>query len=105
MTVIAPTHRLMLMYDINPLHYSSYYRYVLGDFVPTMQKLGLHMIYAWQVVSDHRPERQIDFICEGQDVIYQAIHNERFIRAERRLKSYTQRYQRKIVIFENRFQL
>ncbi len=103
--VIQPTHRLMLMYDINPLHYGSYYRYILGDFVPTLQKLGMHMLFAWQVISDAYPERQIDFVCDDHRTIQQLLTNERFIRAERRLKSYTTRYHRKVVVFENRCQL
>jgi hypothetical protein len=100
-----PTHRLILTYDINPLHYGSYYRYILGDFVPTLQKLGMQMLFAWQVISENHPERQIDFVCDSPAKIQQLLVNERFIRAERRLKSYTSRYHRKVVVFENRCQL
>lgn len=103
--LITPTHRLMLMYDIDPLHHSAYYRYVLGEFVPLLQQLNLHMVYAWQVVSEDRPERQIEFVCEGEDVIREALKSQRFRRAERRLKSYTTKYERKVVRYANRCQV
>lgn len=103
--IITPTHRLMLMYDIDPLHYGAYYRYVLGEFVPLLQQLDLHMVYAWQVVSKNRPERQIEFVCESETIIREALKSQRFLRAERRLKSYTTHYERKVVHFANRCQV
>lgn len=105
MMMISPTHRLMLMYNIDPTQYSAYYRFMLGEFVPMMQELGMHMIYAWQVVSDHYPERQVEFVCEGLPVIVQAFEDTRFIEGEERLKSYTTTYKRKLVAFENRVQI
>jgi hypothetical protein len=105
MIMLSPTHRLILTYNINPVHYNAYYRYMLGDFVPTMQKLDLHMLYAWQVVSTSQPERQIDFVCEGEHIIQKAFKNDRFVRAERRLALFTLAYQRKVVVFANRCQV
>jgi hypothetical protein len=105
MIMLSPTHRLMLIYDIDPLHYGAYYRYMIGEFVPAMQQMKMHMIYAWQVVSDHRPERQVDFVCEGEAIMRDLLTNDRFLRAERRLKSYTTRYRRKVVQFQNRCQV
>ncbi|MFW5690947.1 MAG: hypothetical protein ACOCXZ_00485 [Chloroflexota bacterium] len=105
MITISPSHRLILQYNINPVHYGSYYRYVLGEFVPALQQLNLHMIYAWQVFSNHLPERQVEFVCEGEHIIRHALKSDRFLRAERRLKTYTTAYRRKVVHFENRCQV
>lgn len=105
MILLSPTHRLMLIYDINPQHHNRYYRFMLGEFVPAMQKMGMHMIYAWQVISDDLPERQVEFVCEGEDVARGVLNGGTFLTMEKQLQEYTQRYRRKLVIFANRCQI
>jgi hypothetical protein len=105
MMMISPTHRLMLMYNISPAHFSAYYRFMLGEFVPALQQFGLHMIYAWQVVSDRYPERQVEFVCEGEHIIKSVLNDEKFLDLEERLKEFTSTYRRKLVRFENRCQV
>lgn len=105
MIIVKPTHRLMLFYRINPIAQDSYQSFILGDFIPSLQKMDLHILYAWQVVGNIDYERQIDFICQGEDVIRKVLKDWRFIRIENRLKSYTTLYRRKVVIYVNRYQL
>ncbi|MBC7869625.1 MAG: hypothetical protein H7Y09_02195, partial [Chitinophagaceae bacterium] len=96
--------RMILSYDIHPEKYERYYNYVLSEFVPGMQNMGLQMIFAWQIIYGRYPARQIDFICYDHQTLTGILDSETFKRAEERLKSYTINYQRKIVYFENRFQ-
>jgi hypothetical protein len=105
MNIGKPTHRLMLFYRIDNTRQDSYYSFIVGDFIPSLHKLDLPMIYAWQVFGDVQYERQLDFICQSEDVIRKALKDWRFIRVENRLKSYTTLYRRKVVIFDNRYQL
>lgn len=105
MITLHPTHRLMLFYHIDTSYQDNYYNFVLGDFIPSLQRMDLHMVYAWQIYGDSTYHRQLDFICEGEDVIRKLLKDERFINIEKRLKSYTTRYRRKVVIYANRYQL
>jgi uncharacterized membrane protein len=102
--IVEPSHRLMMMYDIHPGRYEQYYRYMLSEFVPVMQDLGLKMEFAWRVFSESYPERQVDFVAKNVHVLSAALQHESFHDAEVRLQTYTVRYQRKIVRFENRCQ-
>jgi len=99
-----PNYRMILSYDIHPEKYERYYNYVLSEFVPGMQKMGLQMIFAWQIIYGRYPARQIDFICYDHHTLTTVLSSETFKRAEERLKSYTINYKRKVVYFENRFQ-
>ncbi len=105
MLIVKPTHRLILFYQINATHHDSYYSFILGDLVPSLQKMDLHMLYAWQVYGSIEYERQIDFICQGEDVIRRLLRDWRFTRVENRLKTYTSSYRRKVVVYANRYQL
>lgn len=101
-----PDYRIILKYDILTSRQEAYYRYVLGDFVPLMQSLGLQIpqIFAWHVYGEGYPERQVEFVCPTREALRDVLENTRFQRAEERLKSYTANYERKIVRFANRFQ-
>lgn len=102
--MIEPSHRVMLQFDIRPDRYEQYYRYMLRDFVPTMQELGLHMIFAWHVVGGNYPERQVDFVCESARSLRTILADARFHLAEDQLQTYTLHYRRRIVRFYNRYQ-
>lgn len=100
----SSTYRILMTYNIHPGRYEHYYRYMLGEFVPTLQKLELRMLFAWHVHGENYPQRQVEFICEGRDQLITALTDPTFQNAEERLQDYTTGYSRKIVRFENRFQ-
>lgn len=99
-----PQYKLLITYDILSDKYEIYYRYVLGDFVPAVRELGLYLTYAWHVAYGDYPARQLEFICENREKVQEILTSTRWTRLEDRLKSYTTRYQRKLVHFEDRFQ-
>lgn len=103
--MIIPEYRLLMWYDIHPEKYERYFRYMLQDFVPTMQKMGLLMIFAWQINYGSYPSRQIEFICEDRQTLRMILASDVWKKAEARLKSYTTQYGRKIIRFQDRFQL
>lgn len=104
MTMLEPSHRLMLLYDVKPERFQQYYLYMRGEFIPALQKLGLYVIFAWQIHGEGYPERQVEFICETPEILREALTDERFVAAEKRLQSYTTGYRRKVVRFQNRYQ-
>ncbi|MBC8170191.1 MAG: hypothetical protein H7X77_00905 [Anaerolineae bacterium] len=101
---LLPEYKMLIVYDILPDKYEIYYRYIMGEFVPSLRDLGLYMTYAWHVPYGNYPARQIEFICENAPTLRQILANPDWLQLETRLKSYTTRYQRKLVHFEDRFQ-
>jgi hypothetical protein len=99
-----PQYKMLITYDILPDKYELYYRYILGEFVPSLRDLGLHMTYAWHVPYGDYPARLIEFICDNRHTLMTAMANPRWTQLETRLKSYTTHYHRKVVHFEDRFQ-
>lgn len=102
--MIEPSHRLLLIYDVDPTHYEEYFRFMRIRFVPVMQELGLHMMFAWQVYGRNYPERQIEFVCDSSSTLQNALGSDKFKTIESRLRRFTMNYSRKVVRFENRFQ-
>jgi len=102
---IIPTHALILRYDILPDVHEPYFRYVVGEFVPAMQEMKLYMQEAWELAYGNYPMRQVEFITDDLDNIRRLLMNERWQRLEERLKSFTQRYDRRIVRYQGRFKI
>lgn len=97
-------YRILLTYNISPGHHKAYYQYMLGEFVPIMQRLQLQMLSAWHVYGNNHPQRQVEFVCTSRELLREALNNPEFQQAEDRLQSYTTAYSRKIVRFQDRFQ-
>lgn len=54
---MKPEYKLLITYDILPGKQDSYYRYVLGEFVPTLRNMGVHMTSAWHTAYGKYPAR------------------------------------------------
>lgn len=102
---INPKYKLLLTYDIRPEHEERYYRYVMGEFVPEVQRLGLYMHRAWGVVYGDYPMRLIEFVTERDSIVDEVLNTERWRKLEDDLKRYIENYERKLVRYQPGFQM
>ncbi len=96
--------KMLLTFDINPARQEAYLRFVLGEFIPRMQKMGFEQAGAWHTAYGNYPGRLLVFVAESAEEMQQAAANEEFARMEERIKSFVTHYERRIVPFEERFQ-
>jgi hypothetical protein len=101
---LRPEYTIVLKYDIQSNAQEAYYRYIMGEFVPTLQTMGIYMYRAWEIVYGNYPERQIEFITEIRD-IREVIEGTHFTELEERLKSFTENYTRRVLRYSGTFQL
>lgn len=96
--------KVLLTYDIIPETQETYYQFMLGELVPTVQGLGLGMAEAWHTAVGDYPIRLITFVGETRAGVDQVIDSEQWEELETRLLQYVTNYTRRIVPFRNRFQ-
>jgi hypothetical protein len=96
--------KLLLTYDPIPEHREAYFRYVLGEFVPTLEQLGLTMCDAWHTAYGAYPLRLTGFIAPDMDTLEHILASETFIDLETRLQALVANYARRIVPRSRRFQ-
>jgi hypothetical protein len=101
---IIPRYKLLMQYDIVLETHDDYYRFVVGEFVPSLQKLGLYMLQAYHTAYGNYPVRQIEFVAEDINTIHEALASDAWERLMKRLNVYTTNYQQKIVHFRDAFQ-
>ncbi|MBL8153211.1 MAG: hypothetical protein JNM70_03430 [Anaerolineae bacterium] len=101
---IIPRYRLMMRYDIKPDQFEPYYQFVMNEFVPALQNMGLYMVAVWHTAYGDYPVRQVEFVTDSLETVREVFQSERWDKLEARLKTFTLRYERKLVRYRDRFQ-
>jgi glucose-6-phosphate isomerase len=96
--------KLMLAYNIKPNREDEYYRYVLGEFLPTVQTVGLHMVEGWHTAYGNYPIRLIVFRTEDEATMREAIKSKEWKTAKEKLLKMVRDYEERIVPAKNMFQ-
>lgn len=104
MAIIRPEYKLIITYDIRVEYQAQYTQFMLGEFIPGLQSLGLYITGVYHTLHGDYPARLTEFVAEGKDTMRKSIESEHFITLEDRLKEYTLNYTRKVVKFRNGFQ-
>jgi hypothetical protein len=96
--------KLILTYDPLPETREAYFQYVLGEFIPTLEHLGLSMSEAWHTAYGDYPLRLTAFIAPSLDALETILGSEVFQMLEARLMEYVCNYRRRIVAHTQQFQ-
>ncbi len=96
--------KLILTYDPIPEQREAYFRYVLGEFVPTMEQMGLRMCESWHTAYGSYPLRLQGFTADDNDAMAQILDSRDFKELEERLQEYVVNYQRRVVLRKKTFQ-
>jgi len=103
--MIVPRYKMIMAYDIIPATRDVYYQFVLGEFVPGLQEMGLFMTEAWHTAYGDHPLRMAIFVAEDMETITAAMESERWEDLETRLRRYVANYTCKIVPYRQGFQI
>ena len=90
-------YKLILTYDISPDVQDSYFQFMLGELVPAVQSLGLHMNGAWHTAYGRYPKRLVEFIADDQEAVEALLDAPLWDDMERRLRGYVTNYNKKVV--------
>lgn len=101
---IYPRYKLLVQYDVREDLYESYFHYVVGEYIPTLEKLGLHRTWVWHTAYGNYPLRQLEFVVDSWETLQDAMQDSRWHRVEEGLMGYTLRYRRKVVPYREGFQ-
>jgi len=96
--------KLLITYDPDPGQQEDYFQYVLGEFVPSMQRLGLPMSEVWHTAYGDYPLRLAAFVAPDWTAMQEILDTPTFQDLERRLQQYVSNYERRVVLLKNRFQ-
>jgi hypothetical protein len=96
--------KLLISYDPIPEQHDAYFQYVLGEFVPSMERLGLTLCESWHTAYGEYPLRLNGFSAPDWDTMEQIISSADFKDLEDRLQNYVVNYDRRVVQQRGPFQ-
>jgi hypothetical protein len=105
MGVQSPSVKLVLSFDLKAGTQQVYYQFMISQFVPAVQKMGLQMSDAWHTVYGKGPSRSAGFVGPDLLTMRQLLAGTEWRELESRLQEYAENYTWKIVPLRDGFQL
>lgn len=97
--------KLLMTWDIIPGREQEYFEFVVRDFVPGMQKLGLEPSDAWFTMYGPQPQIMAGALMPTLSSMEQALDKDEWKTLVNQLLDYVTNYQYKIVQARGGFQM
>ncbi|MFQ5611250.1 MAG: hypothetical protein ACE5H9_03865 [Anaerolineae bacterium] len=96
--------KLLLVYDIRPYREDEYYRFMIGEFLPTAQSVGFTVGGGWQTLYGDYPSRLFVLEAESQEKLREMLSDENWRKIEGKLKKLVTGYESRMVPWRPSFQ-
>lgn len=99
------TYKLLMTWDIQPGREQEYFEFVVRDFVPGMQKLGLQPTDAWYTYYGDQPQIMASAVMDDFDRLRILLASPDWESLTNQLLDYVQNFQYKLIEARGSFQL
>jgi len=96
--------KLLLVYNIKPNREAEYYRYVLGEYLPSLQNVGLYMVEGWHTAYGDYPIRLIAFRTDDETNMYEVLQSPTWKETKEKLLKLVRDYEERLVEAKDMFQ-
>lgn len=96
--------KLLLSFDIRAGHENAYRRFVMEEFLPKAQELGLTPTDAWHTAYGNYPSRLIGLVAEDLAAAHTAMASDEWQELMNRLAGHTGNLSRRLVRLRGGFQ-
>lgn len=98
------TIKLLMTWDISPEREQEYFEFVIGEFIPGIQRMGLDPIEAWATIYGEYPQIQVAMLAPSLSQAQQALSSEDWGRLREKLFTFVKNYSYKLVNSKGGFQ-
>jgi hypothetical protein len=96
--------KVLMTWDIAAEHEQEYFEFVISEFVPGVQRLGLQPAEAWATLYGTAPQIQVVLLAESVAQARQALQSPDWTMLKDRLFSFIKNYSYKITPSRGGFQ-
>lgn len=97
--------KLILTWDIIPGREQEYFEFVVREFIPGMQRLGLEPADAWFTIYGEQPQIMVSAQSGNQPAVKQILQSKDWQSLITQLQDYVEDYNYKIIPARGGFQL
>ncbi|MCG3211242.1 MAG: hypothetical protein FOGNACKC_04881 [Anaerolineae bacterium] len=96
--------KLLVAYNIRPNREAEYYRYVLGEFLPRLQNVGLLMVEGWHTAYGNYPIRLLVFKTQDEANLQRIMQSKEWQEGKETLLKLVRDYEECLVLAKTSFQ-
>ena len=93
-----------MTWDIAADREQEYFEFVIGEWVPGVQRLGFQPTDAWATVYGRYPQIQVNMLADSESVARRILSSSDWSMLEDRLLTFVRNFSYKVVPFRNGFQ-
>ena len=97
--------KLLMTWDMVPGREQEYFEFLVREFVPGLQRLGVQPTEAWYTTYGEGPQMLAGFVAENHDVMQEALETQEWENLRARLFDYVTNFNSKVVRATGGFQL
>jgi hypothetical protein len=97
--------KLLMTWDIVPGREQEYFEFVVRDFVPGMQRLGIQPTEAWYTTYGDRPQILTGGVADDLETMRSALEDKEWKELREQLMEYVSDFSAKVVHAKGGFQL
>jgi len=98
------TVKLIMTWDISPEHEQEYFEFVVREFIPGVQRLGLELKDAWATIYGTRPQILVGALLPSVSKAHQVMRSTEWQSLHNQLQEYVVNYSEKIIEAHGGFQ-
>lgn len=96
--------KVIMTWDIAAERDQEYFEFIIGEFVPGVQRLGLQPSEAWATIYGAYPQIQVGLIASDESQARRILASADWALLQDRLFGYVKNYSHKVVEARNGFQ-
>ena len=89
--------KVLMTWDISPEREQEYFEFVIGEFVPGVQRIGLQPIEAWATMYGNHPQIQVSLMAEDASMARRALNSPEWLKISGQLLTFVKNYSHKVV--------
>ena len=94
-----------MTWDMVPGREQEYFEFLVREFVPGMQRLGIQPTEAWYTTYGNAPQMLTGFVAEDLEVMHKALATEDWAKLSDRLYEFVTNFKSKVVRATGGFQV
>ncbi len=97
--------KLLMRWDIRPETESEYFEFLVHEFIPALNKLGVADIQVWYTAYGDCEQKQAEGIAESEEMMMQVLNSEEWLTLSETLEGYVENFSIKMIPATRGFQI
>jgi len=96
--------KVLMTWDISPDRDQEYFEFVIGEFVPGVQRLGFQPIEAWATIYGEYPQIQVGLLADDAQRAHKVLVSPEWVQLQDQLFGYVSNFSYKVIPARGGFQ-